>query len=293
VDGGTDESGIPAPFVPGHEIAAEVAEDRSGSLAPGALVAVDPSLPCGRCEWCRRAEPNLCPHQVFMGSPPANHGGLREFLCAPRANLFPVPDDFTPGRAAALELLGVAIHTIDLAQLARGETVTVVGAGPLGLMLVQLARRAGAVAVYALDPVEWRGHKACDLGADRSGTGAEVVLEWTAGRGVDVVLEATDTAGGPQVASEVARIGGRTVLAGIPSGGRLDFSAAVVRRKQLAIQLVRRMPHVYPRAIELAARGQVDLDAVLTHTFPLEQTAAALDLQAARQDGVLKCVIEP
>lgn len=294
-DGGTDESGIPAPFVPGHEIAAEVVGSPGSrpDLADGAMVAVDPSIPCGRCEWCGNDQPNLCPHQVFLGSPPAHHGGLREYLVAPHANLFAVPAGFKPGRAAALELLGVALHTCDLACVQEGDTVGVVGAGPFGLLLVQLARLAGAAGVYALDPLTCRGEKALELGADRAGTEAVAIGDWTGGRGVDVVLEATDTAGGARVASEIARIGGRVALAGIPSGDRLDFSAAVLRRKQLSIQLVRRMAHVYPRAIALVAEGHVDVDAILTHTFPLAEAASALELQASRRDNVLKCIIEP
>lgn len=294
LEGGTDERGLLHPLVLGHEIAAEVVDERAADfgLEPGALVAVDPAQSCGRCEWCQGNQPNLCPHQVFLGSPPDHHGGLREYLTAPRANLFPVPARFTPAVTAALEALGVALHAADLANIQPRQSVAVVGAGPLGLMLVQLARLAGAATVYALDPLEYRADRARDLGADRAGADPDSVLEWTSGRGVDVVLEATDSAEGPRAAVQVARIGGRVMLAGIPAGDRLCFPAAVLRRKELAIQLVRRMAHAYPRAIQLVEEGKVDVAAAVTHTFPLERAAAAFDLQAGRRDHVLKCVVE-
>ncbi|MFH1567602.1 MAG: alcohol dehydrogenase catalytic domain-containing protein [Gemmatimonadota bacterium] len=293
-DGGTDERGLPEPLVLGHELAGEVIDERAADfgLRPGALVAVDPARPCGRCEWCLRAEPNLCPHQVFSGSPPAHHGGLCERLVAPRANLFPVPASFTPSVTAVLELLGVAVHACQLAAVRPGETVAVVGAGPLGLLLVQLARLAGASRIWAVDPLEYRAARARDLGADDAGTEAASLEAWTSGRGVDLVLEATNTAAGPRAAAGIARIGGRVVLAGIPAGDRLTFPASVLRRKQLNLQLVRRMGHVYPRAIGLVEEGKVDVGAVITHTFPLHRAADAFELLASRGDGVLKCVVE-
>ena len=294
-EGGSEAFPLPVPLVLGHEIAAEVVDGGAGllGLAPGDLVAVDPSQPCGECEWCARGHVNLCPHQYFVGSPPDRHGGLREYLVSPRQNLFPVPASFSPDTAALLELLGVAIHAVRLAALQSGETVAIVGVGPLGLMLLQVARDAGAERIYAIDPLDYRARSALSLGADGAGAGVELVEEMTEGRGVDVVLEATDSPGGPGVAAESARIGGRLILAGIPAGDSFSLSAAVLRRKGLTIKLVRRMARVYPEAIRLVDEGKVDLSPLVTHRFPLDRAAEAFALQAARQDNVIKCVIEP
>jgi len=293
-EGGSEAFPLPVPLVLGHEIAAEVVDEGADllGLAPRDLVAVDPSQPCGQCEWCERGEVNLCPHQYFVGSPPDRHGGLREYVVAPRQNLFPVPASVTPATAALLELLGVAIHAVRLAALQGGETVAILGAGPLGLVLLQVARDAGASRVYVIDPLEYRTRIALGLGADGAGTELDRIQEITEGRGVDVVLEATDSPDGPAAAAEAARIGGRLILAGIPTGDRFSLSAAALRRKGLSIKLVRRMAHVYPEAIRLVDEGKVNLSSLVTHRFPLDQTAKALALQAARRDGVVKCVIE-
>jgi L-iditol 2-dehydrogenase len=117
-------------------------------------------------------------------------------------------------------------------------------------------------------------------------------MEATAGRGADVVIEATDTPEGPDVACRVVRIGGRVVLVGIPDGDRFELTASVARRKGLTVKFSRRMGHVYPRAVGLVATGKVDLEALVTHRFPLEGGAEAFALQTERRDGVVKAVIE-
>jgi L-iditol 2-dehydrogenase len=294
LEGGIGEARIAAPLVLGHEFAARVA-DESGlawNLPPGTLVAVDPARPCGRCEWCRAGHPNLCPGVRFAGSPPDQHGALTEYVVAPPEALFPVPPTFSPSTAALLEPLGVAIHALDLARLRSMDTVAVLGAGPIGLLLVQVARLGGAGRIIAVDPIEARIDLARRLGADQAAPHHQAVLDWTAGRGADLVLEATDSSQAPAQAAQIARIGGKVVLAGIPRDDWFSLNASVARRKGLTIKMVRRMGHVYPRAIQMVASGRVQLEPLVTHRFPLAQTPQAFALQAARADRAVKSVIE-
>ena len=294
VDGGTDGSAWGAPLILGHEIAAEVVDDAGAAagLAAGCLVAVDPGRSCGKCELCRRGHANLCPDVRFSGSPPDTHGGLCEYIAAPVANLYPVPDGFSAADTAILELLGVALHTMDLAALRADETVAVLGAGPFGLLLIQLSRHLGAASVFAVDPLQYRCAAAGECGADEVATSHESVAEWTDGRGVDVVLEATNSADAMQHAAQSVRIGGRMILAGIPSSDVVSISASLIRRKGLTAKAVRRMaPGVYPRAIELVNSGAIDLQRLATHTFSLQQTAEAFELQANQRDSVIKSII--
>jgi len=293
VDGGTDGSAWGAPLILGHEIAAEVVDDSAApsGLAAGCLVAVDPGRSCGRCEWCRRGHDNLCPGILFSGSRDT-HGALCEYITAPMANLYPVPEEFSAADTAILELLGVAVHTLDLASVKPGETVLVLGTGPLGLLLVQLSRHLGAASVFAVDPLEYRCATASQLGADEVAVAHDAVAAWTDGSGVDVVLEATNSANAMQQAAQCVRIGGRLMLAGIPDGDVVSLGASLMRRKGLTLKAVRRMaPGVYLRAIELVRSGAIDLRPLATHTFSLQQTAEAFDLQANHRDGVIKSVI--
>lgn len=290
VEGAIGSTRASQPFVLGHEFAAEVVE--GGTLPPGTLVAVDPNQACGACEWCVAGHHNLCPNVQFAGVPP-RQGALAEFVTAKPEALVTLPDGFDAAAAAGLEPLGVAIHALDLARLKPMDSVAVLGAGPIGLLLLQVARLCGAGQLISVDPLEYRREVAAKLGADATAPFWEGVKEATQGRGVDVVLEATDSPDGPQHAAEAVRIGGKLVLVGIPEGDAFTLNASLVRRKGLTIKLSRRMGNVYPRAVQMVQRGRVDLQPLMTHRFGLEEVSRAFDLQAAHQDGVIKSVILP
>ena len=292
LEGGIGDAKIKKPMVLGHEFSAEVIDERAEKfgLKKGMLVAVDPALPCGHCEWCERGYTNLCPNVRFTGAPPYN-GALSEYFSAKPDLIFPVPKDFDAATTALLEPLGVAIHALDLAHLKPMESVAILGAGPIGLLLAQVAKHCGAGNVFVIDPLAYRTNVATQLGADRVAQSHQLIHEWTQGRGVDVVLEATNSPLGPQHAAEIVRIGGRLVLVGIPDGDAFTLTASLVRRKGLGIKLSRRMGNVYPRAIQMVERGLVQLKPLITHSFPLEKAAEAFSLQAAYADNVIKCLV--
>ncbi|MHC2808722.1 L-iditol 2-dehydrogenase [Bradyrhizobium diazoefficiens] len=294
LEGGTTGPTRVRPFVLGHEFSGVLTPDsaRKAGFSADALVAVDPSIPCGRCEWCHRGHTNLCPNVKFLGYAPHN-GAMAEFVCVPRSAVHLVPDSIDPAGAAILETLGVAIHAMDLAHPRLLESVAVLGCGPVGLLLVQLARLAGSGKIIAIDPVEQRTELACDLGADVACRSYAEVGDATEGRGVDLVIEATDSSHGFEHAARCARIGGRVVLVGIPENNQYILSGAESRRKGLSIKFSRRMPEVYPRAIALAQGGQVKLAPLATHRFSLDQTPAAFEQQVARRDGIIKAIICP
>jgi L-iditol 2-dehydrogenase len=293
VEGAIGAQRIADPFVPGHEIAGWLVEDQPAlGIEAGALVAVEPGRFCGRCEWCRRGQVNLCPNVEFLGAAPY-HGAMTERISVSPEQIFALPAGLSVAQAVMLEPLGVAVHAMNLAKLEAGETVAVLGCGPIGLCLVQLARLGGASRVYAVDPAGYRAAAAKRQGADEAGARHAVVADWTEGRGVDLVLEATNAPQAFQHAAEAARIGGRVVLVGIPEGDSYSLAASLVRRKGLGIKLSRRMGHVFPRAIALAAEGRVDLDAIVTHRFALEEAGTGFALQADCRDGALKSIIYP
>ncbi len=270
------------PLVLGHEIAG-VAE--SGPLE-GRAVAVDPAVPCGRCERCREGYYNLCPHGRFAGHG-ATDGGLRQYMAWPATELEPVPDHFSPATVALLEPLGVALHALDLGWKRFAASVAVVGCGPIGLMLVELARAAGASRVVAVEPLEHRRAAALRAGAD------EVVGPEEAGRlpEVDLSIEVAGNDVAVAAAVSLVRPGGRLVLVGIPDDDRTVLPAAEARRKGLTIKLTRRMNEAYPRAIDVARRNVIDLEWLVSATFELARTREAL-AAAARRDG-LKVVVVP
>lgn len=274
------------PLVLGHEFAGET-ED-------GQRVAVDPAITCGQCEFCKKGHPNLCSSIIFAGHGEQD-GGLREWMAWDEKCLFPIPDSFTYADGAMLEPLGVAIHAVDLGKLKAGMTVGVFGCGPIGLLIVQLAKLSGAAQVIATDKLIHRVEAAKNFGAhhaflaeDRRELGE--ILAATNERGVDVAFEAAGVQDAVDTAFAAVLPGGKVILAGIPDKDQTSFSASIARRKGLTIKLVRRMKHTYPRATELVTKGLVDVRSLVTHRFPVEQAVEAFHT-AARREG-LKAIIE-
>ncbi|MCA9950300.1 MAG: alcohol dehydrogenase catalytic domain-containing protein [Anaerolineales bacterium] len=281
-DGGTGAASFSEPFVLGHEFAAVV---ESGPLT-GTRVAVEPHVACGHCVQCEQGNPNLCPNHYFAGQAPQN-GALRQFMCWPEAFMFPIPDTISDEAGALLEPLGVAIHTVDLGKLRTGMRVGVYGCGPIGLMVVRLAKLSGALEIFATDKLPHRLAAAQRMGA----TAVFPANDTAAIPEVDVAFEVAGDQGAVDTAVETCKPGGRVILCGIPSDDTTSFKASTARRKGLTIKIVRRMKHTYPRAIALAAAGLIDLDALVSHCYSLAEGAEAFQVAAARKG--LKVVIKP
>ena len=278
-DGGIGENRIDDPVVPGHEFAALAL---TGPYA-GRRVAVDPAIPCESCESCRSGFKNLCPAVHFAGHGTLD-GALRERLIWPDHLLHLLPDELSDDAGALLEPLGVAIHAVGLSHLRPGSEVLVVGAGPIGVLALQVARQAGARRVFIVESLEHRRMTALRHGADGAFSaeeGAEVVLDATSGRGVDVVIELAGTDAAIETSVTACRAGGRVALGGIPSTHLSSFPAAAARRKGLTFAMVRRMNDTYPRAISLATNS-IDLDKLVTRRYKLGDASKAFAAAAAR-----------
>jgi len=286
-ESGIGDARLEQPLVLGHEFAAVRMDD-------GQRVAVDPAIPCGDCDLCRAGHPNLCPQVCFAGHGRLD-GALREQMTWPASLLYPLPDTLSDADGALLEPLGVALHAVDLGHLRLGTRVGVFGCGPIGLLIIQLARLAGAAQIIATDPLPYRLEAARSFGATHAiladnGLEAPEVWETTARRGVEVAFEAAGENAAVETAVHAAKPGGELVLVGIPTDDRTSFSATAARRKGLTLRLCRRMKHTYPRAIALVEQSRVDVHSLVTHRFPLEQAQRAFEVAARRQG--LKVILE-
>ena len=286
-EAGIGDAKLHHPLVLGHEFAGVIAE----GPRKGERVAVDPALPCGVCEWCQEGHPNLCPYTRFSGHG-KDDGALREYMPWPEHALFTLPDSLSDEDGAMLEPLGVAIHTVDLAKMKAGAHVGIFGCGPIGLLALQMARVMGATRIVATDVRQHRLDLATELGASdtfqssgQDHNESKAILGATHKRGLDVVFECAGDPHAVNAAFEAVKIGGQVILCGIPSDDHTSFIASVARRKGLTIKMVRRMKHVYPRAIELVAQGRVDVRALVSHHVPLADSANAFRI-ADRREGI-------
>ncbi len=291
-DGGIGSAVIKNPFVPGHEFGGRLSEDvEELGLRRGKLVAVDPNKACGHCEWCREGHSNLCPNVEFTGAPPFD-GAMTEKIWVEKKQLVALPETFDALDAAMLEPLGVAIHAVRLAKPALFERVGVIGCGPIGLLILQALKAAGAGEVLACDPRPDRRALASRLGADRVGESFADIVEWSRG-GAPLTVEATNSPFGFRDAVAATRVGGRIVLVGIPDGDVYTLPAADARRRGLKIKFARRMGELYPLAIALIAAGKVDVRSIVTHRVGLDEAPAAFAALAENAPGYAKVLIEP
>ncbi len=271
-EAGIGDAQLSRPLVLGHEVA--------GVTEAGQRVAVDPAIPCGNCEPCLAGNPNLCTHIRFAGHA-TDDGALCGILAWPTRYLIPLPDLLSEVDGAMLEPLGVALHAIDLGKIRPGMRVAVFGCGPIGLLVLQLAKIAGATDVFVSEPLNHRLEAAERFGGKT----------WTTGVQVDVAFECAGENAAVDNSITAAKAGGRVILVGIPADDHISFTASVARRKGLTIKLSRRMKNTYPRAIRLVESGLVDVHSLVTHRFPLEKIVEAFGV-AKRREG-LKVIVEP
>jgi L-iditol 2-dehydrogenase len=293
MEAGIGGAKIEAPLVLGHEFAGVV---ESGRFA-GRLVAVDPAIPCERCSVCRRGDSNLCPSVRFAGHGDTD-GGLREWLVWPERALYPLSDRLDRIEGAMIEPLAVALHAADLAGSMAGSRVAVVGCGPIGLLLIAVARLSGAERITALEPLAHRLAAAAEMGASATiqppadAAGSDRLPGEANVDEHEVVFDAAGDDAAIATSVELAAPGGQVVLAGIPSSDRTAFRASVARRKGLTFRLVRRSTaHSFRRAVELAERRSIDLASLVTLRVPLADAGRGFAALIDRSE--IKVVIEP
>lgn len=301
LDAKMGDAKLKSPLVLGHEFAGtieavgdEALSEQLTQLRPGMRVAVDPAQPCGSCELCLRGHPNLCTNLHFCGQYP-DGGCFCERIVMPARCCYELPAALDAESGALLEPLGIALHAVGLAKVHGGESAVIVGAGPIGLLILKVARIAGMNPVFVIEQLPWRlglVEKFGGIPIDSARTDArEKLLVHTLGRGVDVAFEAAWADQSIQLAADVVRYGGRLVLVGIPRDDQLTMHHTTARRRGLTIFLSRRMKHTYPRATHLVENGLVDVKGLVTHRFPLTQTPEAFALNADYRDHVVKVMI--
>jgi len=289
-EAGIGDASLKEPLVLGHEFAGII---DSGDQQ-GQKVAVDPAIACRQCRYCQEGNPNFCDKLRFAGHDNVD-GALREKLCWPKSLVHALPDEFSAVDGAMLEPLGVALHALSLGHIMPGMSVGIFGCGPIGLMMVQLARAAGAAKIIATDRLTNRLDAARTFGASSAvlaagGRENEELDTATHGDGVDIAFEAAGDNEAVETAILATRPGRQVILIGIPDDDRTEFPASIARRKGLTLKLVRRMKHTYPRAIQMVKSGMVDVRSLVTHRFPLSEYKTAFE--TAKERVGIKVIIE-
>jgi 2-desacetyl-2-hydroxyethyl bacteriochlorophyllide A dehydrogenase len=263
------------PIVPGHEFAGEVvAVGREvAGIGVGDLVAVEPNVVCGRCDFCRTGRENLCANWNAIGVSRAD-GGWAELTAVPAKNAFVLGDGFPRRWGALIEPLSCAVYGFDLLTLRLADHVLIYGAGTMGLMLCQLASGHGAGSVSVVDRNADRLPRAAALGADFTATSAE---ELDRPGGWEIVIDATGAVAAIEDGLDRVRRGGTFLLFGVAAAdATASFSPFRVYRDEIRIIGSMAVLHSFERAARLLERGVIDGDAMLTRTSALDDHAAAI-----------------
>lgn len=283
---------VRSPLVLGHEASGRVVAlgDDAVGLAVGDRVALEPGVPCGRCDECRSGRYNLCPDVRFFATPPVD-GTFAEYVTLPADFAHPVPDALTDVEAALIEPLSVGLWSNQKAGVGPGDTVIVTGAGPIGLLALQVAKARGAAEVVVTDVVDTRLAVATELGAD-------AVINVAAG-GTDladvrpsVLIECSGVPSSVAAGLRALRPAGRAVLVGMAADPDVSIPVGAIQNKELTVTGTFRYAGVYPAAIGMARQGGVNLARLGTHEFGLDDVEAALTA-SAKDPSVIKPIVRP
>jgi 2-desacetyl-2-hydroxyethyl bacteriochlorophyllide A dehydrogenase len=279
----------PYPIVPGHEFAGTVAEIGSephGTWRTGDRVAVDPSLFCGWCEYCRAGRGNLCANWGAIGD--TVDGAFAEFVVVPSENAYHLPDQLSLREGALVEPLSCAVHGQRKIGVSVGERVLLLGAGTMGLLLQQLFERAGARRVAMIDRKKERLQVAAELGAAVTADSVEALN----GERFDVVVDCTGVAAAIEDGFNALDRGGRMLIFGVAAAeARAALSPFRIYNDELTVVGSMAVLHSFGRAVDLLASGAIETKPLLTDVFQLEEMDRALD--AARNGVGVKVQVLP
>lgn len=296
-EGRIGDSIVEAPLILGHEAAgritavgAEVADLRIGDR-----VIVEPGIACGVCRLCRSGRYNLCLNVRFLGIPPSD-GLMLQQVCVPAQWVLRLPDSLSDAEGAMIEPFTVGLQAAMEAGIQPGQTVAILGAGPIGLMVLQAARVRGAGQIVSIDLSDRALEVASRLGAQAvvnpSRDDPREVLQQVAGDGADVVIEAIGATPTIRQTTDLVRRGGTITLVGISSAPDVPLNVNHLVRRGIQLRTSFRYAHQHPVALALAAAGRVDLHSMVTHRFAFAQAAEAFDYIDHHKAEVIKGILE-
>ena len=280
------------PMILGHEIAGHVEALGAGVSGPavGTAVAVNPANPCGSCAFCRAGQPIHCVDMRFLGSAmrtPHVQGGFAEHVVCRADNAVPLAKDSDPTAGAFAEPLAVTLHAVAQAPV-YGSRVLIMGAGPIGTLLVLAARFAGAREIVVTDVQDRPLRYAAKVGADRTinvASNAEAMAGYAANKGYfDVVFEAAGQ--GATVASALPIIKPRGTLVAVGQGATAELSMSMIVTKEIQVKGSFRFDTEFALAVDLIGSGRIDVAPLLSNTLPLAEARKAFDLASDKSQSM-------
>ncbi len=251
------------------------------------------------CRWCAAGYTNICPAVQFIGLPPLQ-GALQQYIVHPAHLLEPLPDGVSDEAGVILEPLAVALHAVNLIRVRPGQSIVILGTGVLGTCVLAVLALYRGIRVVCVDLMPERLERAREMGADvtiqphpdADEEAARQIRSAAGGEGADIVFECAGALQTMWNMCEVAAPGAHLAVIGIPEEDKIIFSSGTSRRKGLTLRLIRRSVRTLRPCIELAGRGLIAPEKMVTHAFRAAEVGRAFELVDAYADGVLKALVD-
>lgn len=291
---------VKTPIVLGHEFSGIVAKvgSKVDGIRVGDHVVAEPNIPCGKCRYCRMSERSfLCENIQAIGV--TIDGAFAEYVKAPAQNVYRIPYEMPLEEAALIEPLACIIRGIDNVGIPVGSSVSIVGTGPIGLLMIQVVKHYGASKIFAIDIVEDRLKLAHELGATLIINSMQqdlekAIREATDGLGADVSIECVGSSSTIEAAFRLVRRGGRLLIFGVaPEQDVWHVKPFELYDKEVSIFTSYRSPYTFQRAVELASSGSLRFRSIISHTHTLEEAPEVFKDLAGKRKEAVKIVIKP
>ncbi len=285
------------PFMLGHECAGTVVEvgSKVTHLKKGDRVCCEPSVTCGKCEYCKSGRYNLCNEVVFWATPPVQ-GCYMKYVPFKADLCYPLPEHVSSRAGALIEPFATGMYAAQKAEITAGNTAVILGSGCIGLMTLLACRARGAGKIIVCDLEDIRLEKARELGADyvinsRNEDPLAKISELTGGKGPDVVFETAGSRFTIAQTAHIAKRGGRIVLVGMSAEEEITFNFGQVMAKELEIRSLFRYVNLFPASVAVVASGLAEIEKVATHNYDLEDIQQAFEDSVNKKNEVVKAVI--
>ncbi|WP_128330797.1 NAD(P)-dependent alcohol dehydrogenase [Apibacter sp. HY039] len=285
-------------FMLGHECAGTVIAVGSEvtHLTTGDRVCVEPGITCGKCEFCKSGRYNLCPDVKFLATPPVQ-GCYERYLAFPADLCYRLPKNISTRVGALIEPLSTCMYSAQLGEVTVGDTVVILGAGCIGLLILMCCKARGASKVIVCDLESIRLDKAKELGADYVINGREKDLlaeinRITGNRGADVVFEAAGNSVTIAQTPHVVCQGGLIVLVGMAAEEEITYNFGLIMAKEARIKSQFRFVNTFPKAIASVESGLIPLEKIITHEYSLDQIQDAFEACIYDKSNVVKAIIK-
>ncbi len=292
------ESPSKPPVVLGHEYCGVIVEvgKKANSFSIGEKVAINPNIHCGYCEYCKAGKINLCENLVALGV--TRNGGFEEYSAVPVSQVYHLPSDVNFYQAAFAEPLSCCIHGLNLAEIELNDRVAIIGAGSIGLLMLQLVKLKAPKEIIIIEPIDDKRELALKLGATlalnpQDENFNEQFLDMC-NEGVDVVIECVGNVLAVETAFNISKKGGRIIVFGLSdAASKVSFNLQKFFHKELTVKSSLLNPFTFQTAVDLLVSGRVNTNLFSIEKIKLNKEGIDRLFHKRRKDSIMKYIVEP